>query len=117
MVIDETGGIHGVRDRGAILSVEALPQQSVFGKELYPTHFLKAAVYCRSIILNHPFLDGNKRTGMTAAMIFLEQNGFMSMCREGEIKNFAIRVASKKVELDAIAAWLKKHSRKIKSSG
>ena len=74
MVVDETGGMHGVRDYNAILSVEKLPKQKMFGKELYHTVFLKAAVYARTIIMNHPFIDGNKRTGMTTAFVFLERN-------------------------------------------
>ena len=72
IIIDETGGMHGVRDHNAVLSVEALPRQKLFGKELYPTIFLKATVYTRNIIMNHFFIDGNKRTGMTAASVFLE---------------------------------------------
>ena len=75
-LIDETGGLHGIRDLHAILSVIEQPRQAVFGKELYPTVFLKAAVYARHIIAHHPFLDGNKRTGITAASVFLSDNGY-----------------------------------------
>ena len=47
MIIDETGGLHGIRDHGVVLSCEASPKQNVFGKELYPSIFLKAAVLCQ----------------------------------------------------------------------
>lgn len=113
MIIDETGGSHGVRDYNAILSLENLPKQQAFGRELYPTIFLKAAVYVRNIISSHPFVDGNKRTGMTAASVFLEENGLKVMAKEGEIEKFALKIVSKKLELEAITRWLQKHSQGI----
>lgn len=112
MVLDETGGLHGVRDNHVILSLEELPRQKIFGKELYPTAFLKAAVYARNIIMNHPFLDGNKRTGMTAAIVFLENNGYRFQARKGEIEKFALKIVRKSLNLETIAVWLKKHSKK-----
>lgn len=115
MVIDETGGSHGVRDYHAVLSLEVSPRQHVFGKELYPTVFLKAALYAKEIITVHPFLDGNKRTGMGAASIFLENNGYKIIAKEGEIEKFALGIVGKKLDLKKIAAWLKKHSKKRKS--
>ena len=114
MLIDETGGSHGLRDHNAILSVEQMPQQAVFGKELYPGVFLKAAVYARTIIMNHPFIDGNKRTGMAASIVFLERNGYMSIAKDGEIEEFALKVVTEKLSLGIIANWFKKHSKKIK---
>ena len=114
MLIDETGGSHGLRDHNAILSVEQMPQQTAFGKELYPSVFLKAAVYARSIIMNHPFIDGNKRTGVTSAFVFLEWNGYESTAKEGEVEEFALKVVTEKFSLEIIADWFKKHSKKIK---
>ena len=113
MMIDETGGSHGVRDNHAILLLEDLPRQEVFEKELYPTIFLKAAVYARNIITEHPFIDGNKRTGMTAASVFLENNSYKIIVKEGEIEGFALAIIEKKFELEMIAEWFKEHSRKI----
>ena len=112
MIIDETGGSHGVRDYHAILSLEELPKQKVFGEELYPTIFLKASVYARNIIMGHPFIDGNKRTGMTAALVFIEDNGYKIVAERGEIEKFALRIIEHKLQLDSIAAWFKKHSQK-----
>lgn len=114
MIIDETGGSHGVRDYHLILSLEDSPRQEVFGKELYPTIFLKAAVYARNIINGHPFIDGNKRTAMTAASVFLENNGYKIIAKEGEIEQLALKIIIKKFDLETIAGWFKKHSRKIK---
>ncbi len=113
-VVDETGGMHGIRDHHAILSLEFLPKQTMFGKELYPTVFLKAAVYARNIITGHPFFDGNKRTGMTAASIFLEDNGYKMIAHEGEIENFALHIIKEGLDLETIADWFKKHSKKQK---
>lgn len=114
IVIDETGGSHGVRDRDAILGLEQGPRQNVFGKELYPTVFAKAAYYTREIIMQHPFIDGNKRTGMVAAFIFLERNGYRSVAKEGAIEYFALQVIRKKLSLEEIAQWFRKNSRKTK---
>ena len=114
IAIDETGGLHGVRDHAAILSLENAPKQKVFGKELYPTIFLKAAIYARDIIMNHPFLDGNKRTGMVAASVFLENNGYEVAAKEGEIEKFALKIIADKLSVGAIAAWFKKHSKRLR---
>ena len=113
IVIDETGGSHGIRDHNAILSLENLPRQIVFGKELYPTLFHKAAVYARNIIASHPFLDGNKRTAMTAASVFLESNGYRLNAKEGLVEKFALQVIKAKLTVDEIAGWVKKHATKI----
>jgi len=113
-VLDETGGLHGVRDRDAIASARALAQQQAFGQELYPTVFDKAAVYIRSIIKNHPFVDGNKRSGMMTAAVFLELNGYKLQVSKGGVYKFALRVAKQKLELAKIATWLKQNSKKLK---
>jgi len=112
MIIDETGGSHGVRDHHAILSLENSPKQVVFGKELYSTAFLKAAIYLRDILMNHPFIDGNKRTGMICAFIFLENNGYFSIAQEGEIEKFALKVVNTKLNPEEISIWLQQHCEK-----
>jgi death on curing protein len=112
VIIDETGGLHGVRDHHAMLSLELTPRQKVFNKELFPTIFDKAAVYVRDILMNHPFLDGNKRTAMTAASVFLQNNGLIIDVQEGEIVKFALGVVSKRLDVAQISQWFKKHSKK-----
>jgi len=113
MVIDETGGTHGVRDYDAILGLESLPRQSAFGKELYPTLFAKTAVYARNIISGHPFVDGNKRTAMTAASVFLENNGYKLVVEKGMVEKFALRLVKEKLDIGAIASWFEKNTGKI----
>ena len=97
-----------------MLSVEQMPQQTAFGKELYPTMFLKAAVYTRNILMDHPFVDGNKRTGMTSAFVFLLRNGYVSITKEGGIEEFALKIIQERFSLEKIAIWFEKHSKKIK---
>lgn len=108
--IDETGGLHGVREHHAILSLAALPRQKLFGKELYPKIFEKAAVYARNIISGHPFLDGNKRTAMLCASIFLEDNGYKITAPEGGVEKFALQIVNKKLDIPQIAEWFKDNS-------
>ena len=112
-VVEETTGSHGLRDRDAINSAVALPRQKVFGKELYPDIYAKAAIYVRSIVFNHPFVDGNKRIAIAAAGVFLEDNGYLLVPPQGEIEKFVLTVVAKKYDIADIAAWLKKHSKKI----
>ena len=112
VVVDETGGSHGVRDNNITLSLEGASAQNVFGKELYPTLFLKTAVYIRNILMNHPFIDGNKRTGMACAAVFLEDNGYIISVKDGEIEEFALRVIKEKLDLETIALWLEENSKK-----
>lgn len=113
MIIDETSGSHGVRDHHAILSLVDLPKQKAFGEDLYPTIFIKTAVYARNIIMNHPFIDGNKRTGMTAASIFLENNGYKFIAKEGVVEKIALRIIQEKLTLELISKWFEKNSKRI----
>ncbi|MBI2635433.1 MAG: type II toxin-antitoxin system death-on-curing family toxin [Parcubacteria group bacterium] len=114
IIIDETGGPHGVRDYHVIAVLGDLPRQKFGGQELYKTIFIKAALYARNIIAGHPFVDGNKRTGMTAASVFLESNGYQIIAKKGEIEKFALKIVREKLDLEEIAKWLKKHSKKLK---
>ena len=113
VVIDETGGSHGVRDRYAVASLQELPRQQAFGKELYPTVFLKAAIYIRNIIFSHPFIDGNKRTAMAAGGVFLELNQYRITIAKGGVEAFALEIIANHLDLEAIAAWLENNSSKV----
>ncbi|MDP2637015.1 MAG: type II toxin-antitoxin system death-on-curing family toxin [bacterium] len=113
-IIDESGGVHGVRDLNLIMSLELLPRQSIGGQELYPSIFLKAAVYARNIMTSHPFIDGNKRTSLTAAIVFLERNNYAFKGKEGSVEDFALRIVKNRLSLETIARWLETHSKKKK---
>ena len=111
-IIDASGGSQGVRDSGRLESAVASLRQAVFGEELYPTIFEKAAVLLRAIIGDHPFVDGNKRTGMMSALIYLNLNGYdTSGLADKELEDFAVQVAVEHLAIPAIAAWLETHAK------
>ncbi len=110
LVISQTGGSDGLRDLGRLESVLASQSQNVFGEELYPSLHEKSAALIRGIIADHPFVDGNKRTGMLAGLTFLGVNSINFKAKRGEIEDFAVEVVVKKLDVAQIAAWLKEHS-------
>lgn len=112
LVVDETGGRHGVRDIALLGSIAHKPQTKFGGKELYKGVFVKAAVLLEAVISYHVFLDGNKRTGLIAAGRFLSVNRYELAASNTEIETLALAVATKKIEIKDIAAWLKKHAKK-----
>ncbi len=73
-IIDKTGGIRGVRDIGLLEMAVSSPFASFDGEDLYKTVEEKANQLCNSLIRNHPFLDGNKRIGILAMLVFLDLN-------------------------------------------
>ena len=99
-----------MRDVGRLEAAVSTQHQVVFGEELYATVFAKAAALMRGIIGDHPFTDGNKRTAMLAGLTLLEVNGYNFTAQRGELENFAVRVATNHLDIDAIADWLKRHS-------
>lgn len=110
MLIERYGGSHGTRDIERVKSAAVAPAQEAFGQEQYPSLFLKMAVYARNIIADHPFADGNKRTGIACAVMFLRKNGYDFVAKQGEVEDFAVRIAVEKPGVDEIAAWFKDHS-------
>ena len=110
-LVSETGGEHGVRDIGLLESAIARPSATFDNQELYTNIFQKAAALMESVINNHPFTDGNKRTGIACAVLFLKQNGIPFSARNSDLERFTLRVASSKIRLSEIAKWLKSHSR------
>ena len=111
-IVDASGGSQGVRDSGRLESALAAMRQEVFGEELYPEIHEKAAVLLRGIIADHAFVDGNKRTGMMSALIFLNYNGYdTSELADKELEDFAVQVAVEHLDVPTIAAWLRAHSR------
>jgi death-on-curing protein len=109
-LVERFGGSHGVRSIDRVRSALEAPKQHVFGEEQYPSIFEKAAVYIRNIIGDHPFVDANKRTGMTAGLMFLQKNKVNLQIRQGELEDFAVKVATDVLPVDTIAQWLKEHS-------
>jgi death-on-curing protein len=107
------GGSHGVRDLGLVESAVARPQATFGGEDLYPNIFLKAAALFHSLIFNHAFVDGNKRTSITSTARFLSMNGYELSATGKEFVAFPLKVENKHLSLEEIAGWLKKHTKKI----
>ncbi|EKD26339.1 MAG: hypothetical protein ACD_79C01248G0004 [uncultured bacterium] len=114
-LIEKYGGAIGVRDEGLLKSAIIRPQMSVFGKDAYPSLYLKSAVIFYSIINNHPFFDGNKRTAFGAMHMMLLINGYDLVAQEKEAENFCLRVILDKIKENKIAEWIENHSKKNKS--
>ena len=110
ILIDTFGGAHGIRDLSALESALKRPFQTFDKKELYPRAIDKAAALAESILNNHPFIDGNKRTGYVLMRLFLLQNGADIQATQQDKYEFVISVASGKIRFEEIVSWLEKHS-------
>jgi death-on-curing protein len=108
-VTQKTGGSSGIRDWDLLSSALARPQASFSGQDLYPDIFLKAAALIQSLILNHPFVDGNKRTALASMEYFLYLNGASIKVAQKEKVDFTIWVENKKPTIEQIADWIRKH--------
>ncbi|MBU1809375.1 MAG: type II toxin-antitoxin system death-on-curing family toxin [Candidatus Omnitrophica bacterium] len=113
-VIEQAGGSKGIRDIGLVDSAVARPQVTFGGKDLYPDIFSKVACLGHSLIRNHPFVDGNKRTGYMSMRLFLNINRYDIKAPEDEKYKFVIEIAGKERDERSIAEWLEKHSQRIK---
>jgi len=110
ILIETFGGAHGVRDLSALESALKRPFQTFDNKELYPTAIEKAAAVAESILNNHPFIDGNKRTGYVLMRLVLLQNGQDIHCSQQDKYEFVMSIASGRMSFEEIASWLAKHS-------
>lgn len=109
IVIEETGGPNGLRDLGRLESAIATQTQNVFGQELYETVIRKAAAMIRNTIIDHPFVDGNKRTAMLAGLTFLKLNTINVKFEAREIEDFAVSVVTNHLAIEEIDSWITKH--------
>ena len=112
--IDRYGGSHGIRDLALLESAVFRPQSSFDQHELYPSFFEKAAALFHSLINNHAFVDGNKRTGTASLLIFLEINRYRLYCDQDALVKFVLDVIEKKLSIIDIATWIEEHSQAIK---
>jgi death-on-curing protein len=108
-VIGQSGGALGVLNLDTLESVLAQPRMTFGGKDLYPSIVEKAAALGYSLIQNHPFLDGNKRTGHAAMEIFLFLNGFEIESSVDEQETIVMQVASDEMDREAFTTWFRVH--------
>jgi death on curing protein len=106
-LLDHYGGAPGVRDIGLLHSAIAMPQASFGGEFLHRDLFEMAAAYLFHIVQNHPFLDGNKRTGAAAAIIFLAMNGIEIEADEDGLVELTLAVAEGQAGKREIAEFFK----------
>ena len=109
-LIKRYGGSQGIRDQGLLESAIFRPQASAFGREAYPTLFEKSAVLGYSIIQNHPFVDGNKRTEFACIHLMLLINGYDLTSTTKEEVEMIKKVASGEKHEHEIIQWIKEHS-------
>ncbi len=106
-IIARTVGVSGITNRALLESAVAQPQMSFGGQELYATLPEKAAALGFSLIKNHPFLDGNKRTGHAAMEVFLILNGFEINANVEEQEKVILQVASGEITREEFTHWLR----------
>ena len=108
------GGREGIHDFTLLHSAIERPKAQFGGVFLYTSIWLMAAAMLHSLVKNHPFEDGNKRTAYFSTMKFLFDNGYDLIAKHEQIIKFMVGVDVKNITVEEIADWLKKNSRKIK---
>ncbi len=109
-VIEQSGGAFGIRDVGLLESAIAQPRMTFGGEELYPSLLEKAAALGFSMIMNHPFVDGNKRTGHAATETFLFLNGMEISASVDEQERVVLEIASGELGREAFVEWLQQNT-------
>ena len=108
-IMATTGGLPGIRDLGALESALAQPRMTFDNKELYPTLEEKAAALGYSLIMNHPFLDGNKRIGHAAMETFLVINGKELKSTIDEQEKVIVNLAADIIDRKVFTEWGRNH--------
>ena len=107
--LQQEGGLTGIRDIGLLDSAIAMPQQQWAGTVLHPGLAAKAAAYLYHITANHAFVDGNKRTGALAALVFLDVNGVAAdhLPSQEEMERVTLEVASGTMGKAELTRWMR----------
>lgn len=108
-IIEQSGGARGLLDLRALESALAQPRMTFDGAELYPSIVEKASALGFSVIKNHPFVDGNKRTGHAAMETFLVLNGYEIRASVDDQEQVMLRVAAGEMARQEFTAWLRVH--------
>jgi death-on-curing protein len=113
-IVERSGGAAGLRDLGALESALAQPRHTFDGVDLYPSLLQKAAALGYSLVQNHPFLDGNKRTAHAAMEVFLVLNGFEIEAPIDLQEQLMLGLAAGRVSRAELAAFLRDHTTGIR---
>lgn len=106
ILIERHGGSSGIRDKALLESAINRPYATFANTELYPTPISKAAAILESILINHPFIDGNKRTGYVLARLILLENGLDITANQLEKYEFIIEISKGEMKYESIVKWL-----------
>ncbi|MBD3277570.1 MAG: type II toxin-antitoxin system death-on-curing family toxin [Candidatus Aegiribacteria sp.] len=109
-LISSSGGLKGIRDLGALESAVSQPFITFEQKDLYPDLISKAAAICFSLVMNHPFLDGNKRVGHAAMETFLILNEASFNCSVNEQERVMLNLAEGNMDRAEFTKWVKAHT-------
>ena len=109
MMADATGGSVGIRDEGLLESALEGPFAGFGGEDFYPTTEEKGARLGYALISNHAFVDGNKRIGVFAMLVFLEVNGIRIQCTDEELADIGLGVAGGKMGYEDLLRWVRDH--------
>lgn len=108
-LISETGGSSGLRDEGMLDSALNAPFQTFGGEDVYPSMQKKAARLCFGLVKNHPFVDGNKRIGAHAMLVFLALNGIELQHTQSELSDVILQLAAGEIEATDLLRWILAH--------
>ena len=108
-LISETGGSSGLRDEGMLDSALNAPFQTFGGEDVYPSLQKKAARLCFGLVKNHPFVDGNKRVGAHAMLVFLALNGIELQHTQSELSDVILQLAAGEIEATDLLRWILAH--------
>lgn len=108
-LVEQTGGSDGIRDDGLLDSALSAPFQSFDNTDVYPSLQQKAARLCFGLVKKHPFVDGNKRIGAHAMLVFLAVNGVELTYTQTELSDIILQVAASEKEYPDLLDWLIRH--------
>ncbi|QKJ30548.1 type II toxin-antitoxin system death-on-curing family toxin [Mucilaginibacter mali] len=112
-IINLSGGGNGLRDEGSLMAALARPFATFDQIDLYPTAIEKATAIFESIVINHPFIDGNKRTSYVLMRLMLREGGWDINVTEDEKYEFVIAASTGEIRFDEIKAWLEAKATKL----
>lgn len=111
VVVKEYGGAKGIRDLRLLESALARPFQTFGSEDLYPDLFTKSAAIGESIIINHPFIDGNKRTGYVLMESILRFGNIRINASNDDLYNFVISISTGEKKFEEIVQWLRENTK------
>ena len=109
--IERFGGLAGLRDNGGLEAAVARPQMTFGGEYLYPDVAAKVAALMQSLVMNHPFIDGNKRVGAHAALLFVHANGMELQTSPDDLTTMTLDLARGELNREELTIWLQQRLR------